>query len=720
MLGLQLNLFSRRQLPLILQTEMAECGLACLAMIVGFHGHAISLFELRRKFSISLRGTTLKSIIEIANQFGLTSRPLRVELEALPRVQTPSILHWDLSHFVVLKRVSTKFLEIHDPGIGFRQITWPEASKHFTGVVLELHPSPSFERKSTTERVKLSDLVDGIRGISSSLTQLFLLSIALQVFSLLSPVFNQMIIDDVISKGDLDLLAVLTIGISLMLFIQVGTSLLRGFVSLHLSSMLNLQMGSKLLLHLLRLPIPWFEKRHLGDISSRFGSLKPIQDLLSNSIVSVLLDGIMSITTLIVMLIYSPFLTLIVVSSLIVFLLGRAITFPAMRRMTNEGINLNAKEQSSFLETIRGARAFKLSGQELSRHSLWQNARTNSINNSIKVQQFGLFGASFGTLLSGIETAAILYFGARSVLDGALTLGMLLAFQSYRGHFSNSASAIVNQFFVFRMTELHLVRLADIVHSDVESNLDDAVFSLGSSKDHRSLDGAIELQNVSFRYADEEPWVLRNVNLSIKSGEFVVFIGQSGWGKSTLLKILMGLYEPTEGEVLVDGAPLKIYGQRVYRQQLGVVMQDDQLFAGTLADNISLFDPEIDMERVEEVAKIAAIHHDIIHMPMRFMTIVGDLGSTLSGGQRQRLLLARALYRKPAILFLDEGTANLDPGNEQLVIDAIKNIPITRIVVAHRPAVLDKADRVFGVHPRTVEELPPISQPYRRHADAER
>lgn len=711
MFGLQFGFFQRRKLPLVLQTEIAECGLASLAMVINFYGHEVTLSELRRRFSISLKGATLKSLIEIANSFGMISRPLRAELGALRNVQTPSILHWDLSHFVVLKRITPKFVEIHDPSTGLRRMQWDEVSKHFTGVVLELQPSATFTKKTSIERVRLTDLWSGIRGLAPSIAQLFLLSLVLQVFSLTAPVLNQMVIDDVISKGDLDLLTVLIIGITLMLLIQIATSLLRGIVSMHFSALLSLQMGSNLLLHLLRLPIPWFEKRHLGDIASRFGSLKPIQDFLSNGIVSVGLDGLMSITTLVVMFIYSPPLTVIALVSLASYICGRSLTFPLMRRIANEGINLSAKEQSSFLETVRGARAFKLAGQELGRHALWQNARTSVINNSLKGQRFGLLGSSFGTFLSGVESAAILYFGARYVLSGELTLGMLLAFQSYRGHFIGSAFAIVNQIFIFKMTELHLARLADVVHQDVESKTEPHFMALNSPHEKGPMMGSIQMIDVCFRYADEEPWILRHANISIKPGEFVVFIGQSGGGKSTLLKLLMGLYSPAEGQILIDGRPLQSFGLRNYRRQLGVVMQDDQLFAGTLADNISLFDPELDMQRIEEVTKLAAIHHDIMHMPMRFMTVVGDLGSTLSAGQRQRLLLARALYRRPSILFLDEGTANLDPHNEQNVISAIKKIPITRIVVAHRPAVLEVADRVFGVRHGFLEELTQKQQP---------
>jgi ATP-binding cassette subfamily B protein RaxB len=689
----------RPKLDLCLQSEVAECGLACLAMIAGYHHHRVTLSELRRRHSISLKGTTLRTIMAVADQLGFASRPLRLEMDDLGKLKTPCILHWDLAHFVVLNQVTSRWVEVFDPAGGVRRLSLAETSKHFSGVALELTPAASFRKRETVERVKLTDLWSKAAGFLPSILQVLALSALLEIFGLLSPLVNQMIVDDAIAKGDLDFLYVIAIGGALLLLIQTGTTALRSFVLMHFTTHLTFQMRGNLLRHALRLPVPWFEKRQLGDILSRFNSLQPVQDLLAGGLISVGLDGVMALITLVIMLLYAPLLTGVAVISLTLFVGVRLGLFPWLKRLSAEAIQYQAKVDSVFLETIRGARAFKLFGQERERHALWQNAYADSANNNVRIQRAAIGGTAGSSLLSGAETLVIFLLGAEAVIHGRMTLGMLLAFQSYRGQFSSATLSLVNQFFKFRMLGLHLERLADAVHQDAEVGLDE------SRDRNRQLGGAMETSNLTFRYAEHEPWVLRNVTLSIRPGEFVAFVGPSGGGKSSLLKLLMGLYPPSEGEVLVDGVPLPTFGVRAFREQIGVVMQDDQLFAGTVADNIAFFDPEMEMDRVEEVAKFALLHDEILAMPMGYMTLVGDLGSTLSGGQQQRVLLARALYRRPKILFLDEGTANLDMLAERRIMQGFAALNMTRIVVAHRLAAIEGADRIFAVEGGSVREL---------------
>lgn len=668
-------------------------------MVASYHGQRSSLSELRRHHAISLKGTTLKTLIAIADGLGFSARPLRLEMDDLNQLKTPCILHWDLSHYVVLSRVTGRWVEIYDPARGVRRLPQNEVSKHFTGVALELTPAATFQKREVAERVRLTDLWSKAAGFVPSILQILALSALLEAFGLLSPLVNQMIIDDAVAKGDLDLLNIILIGAALLMLIQLGTTLLRSYVQMHFATHLTFQMRGNLLRHALRLPVPWFEKRRLGDILSRFNSLQPVQDLLAGGLISVTLDGMMAVITLVVMVIYAPILTGIVLASLTMLLAVRLGTFPWLRRLSNEGIQYQAKVDSIFLETIRGARAFKLFGRERERHAVWQNAYADAVNNGLRVQQVGIKGSAGLSLLSGAENLLVFYFGAKAVIAGSMTLGMLMAFQSYRGQFSSSALSLVSLFFRYRMLGLHLERLADAVHQDIEPGLDAEI------RQDRPLAGALEVRDLSFRYADHEAWVFRDVDFSIQPGSFVAFVGPSGGGKSSLLKVLMGLYPPTEGEVLVDDAPLQAFGIRAYRERIGVVMQDDQLFAGTIADNIAFFDPDMEMERVEEMARLAALHDEIQRMPMGYMTLVGDLGSTLSGGQQQRVLLARALYRRPAILFLDEGTANLDMLSERRIMQAFNDLAITRVVVAHRPTAIEGADRVFAVEGGTVREL---------------
>ncbi|MFK3780131.1 peptidase domain-containing ABC transporter [Agrobacterium sp. NPDC089420] len=692
-------LYSRTRIEPLLQSEAAECGLACLAMVAGHHGHHVTLPELRRRHTVSSKGTTLKTLIAIADDLGFAGRALKLDMEDIGKLRMPCILHWDMSHYVVLSRAMPGRIEIHDPASGQRRLSHIEASRHFTGVALELTPAATFRKRKVVERVRLTDLWSKSAGFIPSLLQILILSALLQFFALVSPLVNQTIVDEAISKGDLSLLNIIVVGAGLLLLIQSATTLLRGYVQMHFSTLLTFQMRGNLLRHALRLPVPWFEKRRLGDILSRFNSLQPVQELLSGGLVSGVLDGLMAIITLVVMLIYAPALAGIVLVSLTLTICIRLAIFPWLRSVTNEGIQYQARVDGIFFETIRGARAFKLFGREVERHGLWQNAYADSINNTVRLQKIGLQGTAGLSLLTGAEMLLVFYLGADAIIRGEMTLGMLLAFLSYRGQFSTAALSLVDQYFKFRMTGLHLERLADAVHQDPEPDLD-----IEMRKD-RPLAGALEMRNLSFRYAEREAWVLKDVSLTIKPGQSVVFVGPSGGGKSTLLKLLMGLYPPNEGEVLVDDLPLNTLGMRTYRGQIGAVMQDDQLFAGTIADNIAFFDPDIDLARVETVAGLVGLHDEILRMPMGYMTLVGDLGSTLSGGQQQRALLARALYRRPSILFLDEGTANLDVLAERRLMQALSRLGVTQVMVAHRPGAIEGAARVFAVENGHVREL---------------
>ncbi|THD82725.1 MAG: peptidase domain-containing ABC transporter [Phenylobacterium sp.] len=684
---------------MILQSEAAECGVACLAMVAGFYGQHYGLGELRRRFSASLKGTTLKAVMDMADGLGFAARPVRLELRALSQLKCPAILHWDLRHYVVLRAVRGKTLWIHDPARGARTLTFDEASRSFTGVALEFTPTPAFAPKKSAEKARLGDLFSRARGVLPSVVQLFLLAMALQVIALFSPMLNQMVIDDVLTKGDADLLGALALGMVGLLVINQGVSLLRGFIDLYMGTQLSYQMQSNLLRHVLRLPVSWFEKRHLGDMLSRFNSLAPAQSVFTTSISSVLLNSVMALLAVAMMCVYSELLSAIEFGSIVLLFGVRLLTFPWYRERQIEGLHLAARVQSTFLETLRGARAFKVFGRERERISLWQNEQSAQINNTVVMRRASLWGGLALGLLSGLQTIVVWFIGARLVIDGHLTLGMLVAFQSFTAQFTGAAASLVGQYFTWKSLGIHLERLADITHAEPEPTIDEPVVS------GRRFDGGLAVRDLSFRYADHEPWVLKDINLNVAPGEFVCLVGPSGQGKTTLLKVMLGFYDPQEGQVLVDGAPLRAFGVRTFRDRIGVVMQDDQLFGGTIADNIAFFEPDLDMEKVETAAKAAQVHSDIVNLPMGYLTLVGDMGSVLSGGQKQRIFLARALYRDPKVLFLDEGTANLDPENERRVMEVLQGLDITRIFVAHREAAVAGADRVIAVRDKRAFEV---------------
>ncbi len=689
-----------RRLPLILQSEMAECGLASLAMVVAYHGHKVDLNGLRQRFALSLKGATLSDLIEIASALSFSCRPLRLELEHLRQLSVPCILHWDLNHFVVLKAVHRGGAVIHDPALGVRHLSQQQLSKHFSGVALEITPTADFRPMKVRVRTRFSDLWSRIVGWKRALLQTFLLSLLLQLFALSAPSYLQLVIDEAVTRLDDQFLLVLAGAFALMYVIQAATEALRAWVILQLGQSMGFQMIGNVLHHLLRLPTDFFEKRIVGDILSRMGSIRPIQQALTQSVVTAMIDGVMAVATAAVLFAYSPLLGTIVVGSVILYFGVVMSLYPFRRMREEEQLVAHAEAQTYLIESIRASKTVKLFGRETQREAVWRNHFANVINAAIGAGKLEIVGQTTRTLIFGLQIVAVVYFAAGMVMRGEFTVGMLFAVMLYRVSFTERADALAQRVVEFRLLRLHLERLADIIHTQREEGIDD-------SRAHSAeVSGSLSMRNVSFKYAQNEPMILQDISLDIAPGEFAAIIGPSGGGKTTLLKVLLGLLPPSAGEVLVDGQPLRTFGVQQWRSRIGVVQQDDQLLMGTIADNICFFDAHLNMERVIESAKAATVHEEITAMPMGYLSLVGDMGSTLSGGQRQRVLLARALYRRPALLFLDEGTANLDVESEIRIADLIEAMPITRVIVAHRPELVSRAQKVFELRNGRLQPRP--------------
>ena len=684
-----LNLGFHKKLPVILQTEAAECGLASLAMVACYHGYVTDLATLRSRYSISLKGATLAELLKIAAALKFQARPLRLDLDEMRELKTPCLLHWDLSHFVVLKAATRDGIEIHDPAHGRRMFKYAEASKLFTGVALELTPDILFEKKEEKQQLKLRTLFGKVTGLKRSLLQVFLLAGALEVFGIVAPFFSQWIIDDALVSGDQNLLTILAIGVLFVALIRMAVGLIRSWVVMHLSTTLSLEWFANVFAHLLKLPVPWFEKRHLGDVVSRFGSLGSIQQAMTGGLVGAVLDGIMGVVTLAMMFIYSPILSGIALAAVVLYAALRIARYGALRDASAEQLVRQARQQSHFMESIRGIQALKLFNREEDRRQRYLKLAVDTTNNGLSIQKHNIAFSTANGLLVALENAAILYLGAMLVLSNQFSVGMLVAFIAYKDQFITRISAFIDTVISFRMLGIQAERLADIVLTAPEEASQDIYLS------QDAVEADIEVRNVSFRYSQGEPWVLRNVSIKIEAGESVAIAGPSGCGKTTLLKIMLGQLQPEEGEVLVGGIPLKQLGLKYYRDQIGVVMQDDQLFAGSLAENIAFFDPQTEQARVEAAAKLAAIHHDIVKMPMGYNTLSGDMGTGLSGGQKQRMIFARALYKRPRILFLDEATSHLDTTTEMAVNQAVKRLSMTRVIIAHRQSTLEMAERLI-------------------------
>ncbi|MBQ5961866.1 peptidase domain-containing ABC transporter [Massilia sp. ZL223] len=705
-----------------LQTQAAECGLVCLAMIATAHGQHWDLNDLRRRFPLSLKGATLESIIAYSAELGLAARPLRLDLDELRELALPCILHWDLNHFVVLEKVSRADITILDPAVGRRRVAMADVSRHFTGVALELTPTVEFEEQPPKPRLSLSRLTGQVSGVWRSLAQIFALALVLELFAITGPILNQLVLDNVLTSGDLDLLDVLIAGFALLLLVQTFIALVRSWMVMVLGQTVGLQWVGNVFAHMVKLPADYFEKRHLGDITSRFSAVGAIQRTLTTSVVEAMLDGLMAITSLVMMFVYAPVLAVPVLISCAAYALMRRLSYQPYRNAAAERMVLSAKENTHFIETIRSIVPLKLYGREDERRARWQNLIVEVQNRDIKTARMNIWYACANTLIFGIENLVIFWLGARMVIHGqtgvagGISVGMLFAFLSYKGQFTGRVAGLINYTVQLRMLSLHTERLGDIVLTERERDTEDGNIPYN---DLEHLEPSIELRNVSFRYATGEPWVLKDVNLTIRSGESVAITGPSGAGKTTLLKIALGLQQPTEGEVRYGGIPIRQLGLANVRKKIGTVMQDDALLSGSLTDNVTFFDTLPDRERVEQCARLANLHEEIVRMPMGFHTLVGDLGTGLSGGQKQRLLLARALYKQPKILALDEATSHLDVDNEKLITEALKRMDVTRMIIAHRPETIKGAQRIIKIKDGAVIEMMQSVDPGRRIEEAQ-
>ena len=683
-----------RKLPVILQTEMTECGLACLAMIARYHGHDIDLNVLRRKHLVSMTGASLKSVIAIADGLQLSSRPLRLDMDHLEKLQLPAMLHWDLNHYVVLKSIKGTQAVIIDPGVGLRKMSLSRLSNHFTGIAVEFTPQADFAAVQARIKPRISLLWDRLVGLKRAITQTLVLSVILQAIVLLSPFYLQLVVDAVLPRGDTSLLLALAIGFGGLVILRAVAEAVRGWAILVYGNQMSLQMVGNVFRHLIRLPARYFERRHVGDIISRMGSTVPIQEALTQSVPAVLIDGAMAVLMLIVMFLYSPILGGIVLATVLGLVLATWLIYPHLRRTQEESIYAKALENSHVIESIRAITTVKMFGREAEREAAWRNLYTDFINANVGYGKWVVARKFFETLLTGLQVVLVVWAAVSLMIDdgSAFTLGMLVAFLAYRQYFTDAVVQLLEKGIEFNLLSLHLDRLSDIIFEATDADQSGEVKL-------NDLKGAISLKDVSFRYSETDPWVLTDFNLDIAAGEMVTLTGPSGGGKTTLMKLMLGLYEPVKGSVCIDGQDLREIDRANWRSQIGVVMQDDRLLSGTLADNISFFDPEIDMQRVYRAAQAAQIHDTIAALPMNYQLQIGDMGSVLSGGQRQRVLLARALYQDPQVLFLDEGTANLDVETETAIVDIIKALPISCVIVAHRPAFLQASDRIIRIEP---------------------
>ncbi len=686
-----LDLRWQRRVPVIHQTETAECGLACLAMICGHFGKNIDLIYLRRKFNLSARGATLAGINGIAEQLGMATRALSLELDELRVLKTPCILHWDFSHFVVLVSVKRNRYVLHDPARGIRYISREEMSRYFTGVALEVWPGSEFQSETLQTRISLRSLINSIYGIKRTLAKIFCLSVVIEAINLLMPVGTQLVMDHAIPAGDRGLLTLISAALMFFILLKAATSTLRAWSSLVMSTLINVQWQSGLFDHLLRLPLAFFERRKLGDIQSRFDSLDTLRATFTTSVIGFIMDSIMVVGVFVMMLLYGGYLTWIVLCFTTIYIFIRLVTYGNYRQISEECLVREARAASYFMETLYGIATVKIQGMVGIRGAHWLNMKIDAINSGIKLTRMDLLFGGINTFVTACDQIVILWLGAGLVIDNQMTIGMFVAFSSFRGQFSERVASLTSFLLQLRIMSLHNERIADIaLHEKEEKKPEiEIVAHMGPI--------SLETNGLSYRYDSQSAPIFSALSLSVAPGESVAITGASGAGKTTLMKVLCGLFEPDSGRVLINGIDIRQIGINNYHRMIACVMQDDRLFSGSIRENICGFAEEMDEEWMVECARASHIHDVIMNMPMGYETLIGELGEGLSGGQKQRIFIARALYRKPGILFMDEATSALDSESEHFVNVAIKNMNITRVIIAHRETTLRTVGRVISI-----------------------
>lgn len=687
----KLDLRLKQNIPLIHQTETSECSLACLAMVCGYYGKNLDMITLRRQFNISLRGANLASTMGMAEHLGLSTRALSLELNGLNALKTPCILHWNFNHFVVLVNVKRNRFVIHDPARGRRVVGLEEMSTSFTGVALEIWPGSEFSSEPKKNRFRMKSLINSIHGIKSTLSKIFFLSLVIELINLIMPICTQLVMDHAIPASDRGLLTLICVGMFFFILLRAATGTLRALTSLVMGALINVQWQSGLFSHLMRLPLEFFERRKLGDIQSRFESLDTLRTTFTTSVVGAIMDSIMVICVLIMLVLYGGLLSLVVLGFTSIYIIIRLLTYGYYRQMSEESLIRSARASSYFMETLYGISTVKIQAMAERRTMQWLNLKIDAINSDIKITKMDMLFGGINTFITTLDQVSILWLGTSLVIDNQMTIGMFVAFGAFRGQFSDRVASLTNFILQLRIMSLHNERIGDIALHEREKKKPEINFI------PEMYPASLEAKNITYSYDKDSTPVFSNLSFSIAPGESVAIAGVSGSGKTTLIKVLCGLFQPSSGIITANGKDISEMGINNYHMMIACVMQEDRLFSGSIRENICGFVESMDEEWMIECAKASYIHDVIIKMPMGYETLIGELGEGLSGGQKQRIFIARALYRKPSILFMDEATSSLDTDSERFVNGEIKKLRITRVIIAHREKTLKAVDRIISI-----------------------
>nr|WP_282875930.1 peptidase domain-containing ABC transporter [Pseudomonas peli] len=643
------QLFESR-FPTILQTESTECGLACVAMLANYHGHDVALRDLRLKFSVSLKGISLGSLLRVCKHNGLASRPVRTSLSGLQQIKLPCILHWNFNHFVVLRKISADHAIVVDPAHGELRLPLEQLSQSFTGVAVEVWPNPEFEPNMPQKNVPLTQLMGQLKRRRRALGTVLFLAFVVEMLTVVSPYYIQLVIDNAIGANDSQVFAVLAAGFAVVYLFRNLVLALRSWFLMYLGTSLNVQWKDNILEHMLSLPLEYFEKRHVGDVMSRFGGVDIIQRMLTTAFIESVLDGLFSIVVVVVMFLYQPLLAALVLTSTLLYLMVRWLMNAALLNASRNEIVHSAKQNSYLLETLRGIRQIKLYGQQRERRLAWMTLFIKQVNAKVSTQKLEVgFKLARGVIFD-VQNIIVIWCGALLVIDQAYSVGALVAFLSYKVLFETRVATLIDNLFVIQNIQLQADRLGDIVLSTPE------VTHEGIAINSRDLPGSLECKDVYFQYSLFEKNVINGLSLTVQDGESVAIIGPSGCGKSTIFNVILGVYQGARGQITLGGMDINTLGVEQVRDMLGTVLQSDILFAGSILENIAGFNDEVDYEWVVKCCEMANIAEEIEAMPMKYYTLVGDMGAVLSGGRNNafcwpaHFTSARACYCSTRLL----------------------------------------------------------------------
>jgi ABC-type bacteriocin/lantibiotic exporter with double-glycine peptidase domain len=682
----------RRRVPVVLQMNSVECGAASLAMILSYYGRDTDVHECREACSVGRDGVSASTIAQTARGFGLEVKAFTIgTLEDLRTVPCPAILHWSFSHFVVLEDMVDDGALIVDPSAGRRHIPLSELDKLFTGVVLTFQPTDNFDRSRRRRRGAWRTYLSHLplnRTVVRMLGEVLAGSALLQSFALVFPLFTKVLIDRILPLHMQSALPAIGFAVLCIVIAQSMARWLRGVLLVRLQAMLDGLLMRRFCEHLLRLPLSFFQEHTTGDLMMRVGANTQVRDALTGQVLALLLDGVFLVACIVGLLIWSPMFALAVFglgALQLLILIGLA---RPTRRVTDEYVSAQAAASSQLVQTLTGVASLRAAGAESLALAQWNTLLERQLDVSVRRNSLAIYAEAALSGARMLPQLALLWVGAWYVLSGETSLGTILGLISLASLMLSPISSLAGTIQQWQLVTGYLQRIHDVMVSPPEQ-------AGRPGRTAPRLTGRIEVRGLSFRYHDHAPHVLRDISFTVAPGQRVAIVGRTGSGKSTLIRLMLGLYEPTGGQILYDGESLSDLDYGSVRRQVGTVMQDVVLFGDTVRQNISFGRPDASLATIRAAARRAVVDHEVQAMPLQYDTLISEGGSALSGGQRQRLAVARALVGQPSILYLDEATSQLDELTERTLHANLAGLACTRLVISHRLSIARDADLVL-------------------------